>query len=1438
MKGFKRFTSVALSVTTALWLSGAMVLVPTASAATLEEQIAALSAKILELQALLSSGGSSVTTACTFTVDLTIGSKGAAVKCLQQYLNGAGYKVADTGAGSPGNETEYFGSLTQAAVSKWQTAMEVSPTAGYFGAKSRAKYTSVAGSSTGTGTGTTVPVGSGLAVSLASDSPAAATLPDGSAYNKVTKLNLTAGAGEVRVTGFRVTRGAFSLNSNFSGVMIFDASGMRHGNVVTLSEDKALITFTGDPIVVPAGQTVAVWVEVNIDAAQATNGTFNFGIASSADVMVDGSASVSGSFPVTGSTFSVIDGSGTVGSLDVDAETISAAARNVDLGVKDFPIGKFQFTAGANEDVKLSSLRLYNNGNSTDADLGSLKLKNDVTGEVLAEVSATSSKYVTFTLASGLVIPKGQNKTLAIHADVVSGSSRTAQFIVQNDYDVSAMGVSTNGSLLVAHAAGTDATAGFPVGETANYNTITVTQGSLTVTKDTSSPSGNLAPGQNSAVLGVWKLEAVGEDIELQKADFDVLGTSTATDFTGSLSLMVGASTIYSNSTLTNYFDGDAAGTDQTTLSTYYIVPANTSVLMKLVGNMASAATNNLTVIGDFGDVYYRRVSTNNYATASDDAYVAANTLTINTAALTVAKNASYGNQNVVAGGANTKVGSYVLQSGSAEGVNVSAVNVDMSAITGMTNMRLKKVNADGSETQIGSTVSTPSATDDANSFSVGGVLNIPASGSVIVNVYVDMSSTAVTVNTDIDAADITASGASSGTTLSGNQPSAQVVGQTITVQTSGTLLVQTDSSTPVDAVLHTLESDKEMLRVKFTSEYEAVNITKLTFGSRRSSANLSSVSVTANNVTISTVPINGVATFSGLTLQVPKDSTLVAYVKGTTTEVGTLVSAEAVRLSLDSLEANGTSSGSRIYEKTVTTTAAVGDIAADTATALTVGSAANFSIGDVVQVHTAQGTSSFSGVVTAVNTATPSVTVAGPQNLGDCATATCYVTKYATREAVTSDAATAAEDVDDVTSSAITVSSTRGFAPGDVVRIEARAGTVDDGGFYTVVSVTDGNTMNVIGVGEVTASLDWGASVATDRLTRMATSASTQTSDATDDIVADTAAAIDVDSTVGFAAGDIVVLNSTASAVTTRQLYTVAAVTDADTLSLIGKGAQTNIPADSWVTELASTRTTQTSVVTDDIAADTAGATSTISVDSSAGFVDGDIVVLNSTVGGDIYMVTDVPSSTTIQLTGETALTNIPLDSYVTILASSTANGKPYTVHDVEPVLTMNPSSPSTGSQGANELVALFDVQAAGGTELNVKSIVLTRGGNIATRVAVGSRAKVYDYTSGSKGELLGTGDADWSGTAAGSTETVTLSSPYPITAGQKATFGITVDTSSAQVSDTFQVYINGTSGLAGLFGGLSWYYDSSSPGTEPSNASPSTLADTYPVEGKVLVY
>lgn len=77
---------------------------------------------------------------CAFTRDLHLGISGVDVQCLQKYLNVTGILVSATGAGSPGNETVYFGARTKAAVAKWQAGEGISPTAGYFGSKSRARY--------------------------------------------------------------------------------------------------------------------------------------------------------------------------------------------------------------------------------------------------------------------------------------------------------------------------------------------------------------------------------------------------------------------------------------------------------------------------------------------------------------------------------------------------------------------------------------------------------------------------------------------------------------------------------------------------------------------------------------------------------------------------------------------------------------------------------------------------------------------------------------------------------------------------------------------------------------------------------------------------------------------------------------------------------------------------------------------------------------------------------------------------------------------------------------------------------------------------------------------------------------------------------------------------------------------------------------------------
>src|SRR3989344_8762906 len=178
----KRFVSTALMATTAVWMSGAMMLAPSVAhgqtVADLTAQINALLQTIAGLQvqlAALSGGGTPGTggafAACSFTRDLTLGSTGADVKCLQQGLNASGFAIATTGVGSPGNETEYFGALTKAALGKLQAANGDSPTAGYFGAITRGKIASLGGGTLPPGT--VPPPATGLLLSMASDSPLA-----------------------------------------------------------------------------------------------------------------------------------------------------------------------------------------------------------------------------------------------------------------------------------------------------------------------------------------------------------------------------------------------------------------------------------------------------------------------------------------------------------------------------------------------------------------------------------------------------------------------------------------------------------------------------------------------------------------------------------------------------------------------------------------------------------------------------------------------------------------------------------------------------------------------------------------------------------------------------------------------------------------------------------------------------------------------------------------------------------------------------------------------------------------------------------------------------------------------------------------------------------------------------------------------------------------
>ncbi|MDB5244627.1 MAG: hypothetical protein JWN18_497, partial [Parcubacteria group bacterium] len=79
----------------------------------------------------------SCTSSPTYSLDLSVGSQNNEVLILQRFLNAHGYVLAASGPGSPGNETNLYGTLTEAAVKNLQRINSISPVTGTVGPKTR-----------------------------------------------------------------------------------------------------------------------------------------------------------------------------------------------------------------------------------------------------------------------------------------------------------------------------------------------------------------------------------------------------------------------------------------------------------------------------------------------------------------------------------------------------------------------------------------------------------------------------------------------------------------------------------------------------------------------------------------------------------------------------------------------------------------------------------------------------------------------------------------------------------------------------------------------------------------------------------------------------------------------------------------------------------------------------------------------------------------------------------------------------------------------------------------------------------------------------------------------------------------------------------------------------------------------------------------------------
>jgi peptidoglycan hydrolase-like protein with peptidoglycan-binding domain len=192
---------------------------------------------------------------CTFPKNLSQGQSSSEVMCLQKYLNSFGFPVADSGLGSKGNETLFFGLKTKTAVIRWQLSQGL-PATGFFGPLSRAQYAKLASeqfiSVNPSPTPSPSPVSSPSPASspapISTPSPAPASVTPAPVITSITPLEVRSGdtvtihGSNFAPSGNRVTLGDGPLTLRFENLISQDGKTLTFTyvppNVKTMTESE------------------------------------------------------------------------------------------------------------------------------------------------------------------------------------------------------------------------------------------------------------------------------------------------------------------------------------------------------------------------------------------------------------------------------------------------------------------------------------------------------------------------------------------------------------------------------------------------------------------------------------------------------------------------------------------------------------------------------------------------------------------------------------------------------------------------------------------------------------------------------------------------------------------------------------------------------------------------------------------------------------------------------------------------------------------------------------------------------------------------------------------------------------------------------------------------------------------------------------------------
>lgn len=379
---------------------------------------------------------------------------------------------------------------------------------------------------TSSGAGGTAGAGTGLTVSIASDTPEAGNIPAGSPVDFL-KLNFTA-SNDGDVTINAITLDAYDLgNSTYIDNVTFYDNGLKVGNSKNMTSDRVASFNFATPIKISAGTTKSLLVRATIQAGQ--SGNFAIGLATASKVVTNG-AVVSGSFPLISNSKAIVTGTN-IGEVDLPNTSVSEdSGATAEFGEDDILLAGFNLTV-SNEPVIWESAMFKNGGTNDDAIVDNLRILVD--GDVVAEGASMVDKYVQFDMGNYL-IAKGDTVSVEVYGDAGIGNVKnTINLYIDEANDFSFVGQDFGFGILMDSTTDTNNdNIADKIDAAGEGILVTLSAGDVTIDMDKSAaPAQDVRPGTDSVVLANFSIVSNGENATIDSItddgfnDFYISGT-------------------------------------------------------------------------------------------------------------------------------------------------------------------------------------------------------------------------------------------------------------------------------------------------------------------------------------------------------------------------------------------------------------------------------------------------------------------------------------------------------------------------------------------------------------------------------------------------------------------------------------------------------------------------------------------------------------------------------------------------------------------------------------------------------------------------------------------------------------------------------------------------------------------------------------------------